>query len=153
MKHIIFKTYSTFTGLILRVTLGLIFLPHGLQKTIGMYGGAGFTGTIKIFTEQLHLPTIIAFAVIIIEFCGAVCLLLGLVTRFWAIAYIGLLLGIMFSTHLENGFFMNWFGNQKGEGCQFDLLAIGIAIALIVEGSGKYSLDTYIFRKRSLISK
>ena len=56
MKHIIFKTYSTFTGLILRCTLGLIFLPHGLQKTVGLYGGAGLTGTIKVFTEQLHLP-------------------------------------------------------------------------------------------------
>ncbi|MGC5743978.1 DoxX family protein [Chryseobacterium sp. NFX27] len=153
MKHIIFKTYNTFTGIILRVTLGLIFLPHGLQKTVGIYGGAGFNGTIKIFTEQLHLPAIIAFAVIMIEFCGAVCLLLGLTTRFWATAYVGLLLGIMVTTHLGNGFFMNWFGNQKGEGCQFDLLAIGIAVALIVEGGGKYSMDTHIYRKIFLRSK
>ena len=144
MKQIIFKTYGTFTGLILRLTLGFIFLPHGLQKTVGMYGGAGFTGTVQVFTEQLHLPAIIAFVVIMIEFCGAVCLLLGLITRFWAAAYVGLLLGIMFTTHLENGFFMNWFGNKKGEGCQFDLLAIGIAVALIVEGGGKYSLDRSI---------
>ena len=148
MKRLIFKTHNTLTGFMLRLTLGLIFLPHGLQKTAGIFGGAGFVGTMKIFTEQLHLPASVAFTVIVIELFGAICLLLGLVTRFWALAYVGLLFGIMFTTHLENGFFMNWFGNQKGEGCQFDLLAIGIAITLIIEGAGKYSLDKYIFRRK-----
>ena len=153
MKKQIFKTHNTLTGLILRLTLGFIFLPHGLQKTVGIFGGYGFMGTMKIFTEQLHLPSLVAFLVIMIEFFGAVCLLLGLVTRFWAAAYICLLLGIMFTSHWENGFFMNWFGNQKGEGCQFDLLAIGIALTLVLEGGGKYSLDRYIFYRRIVESK
>ena len=106
MKDQLFKTPDTATGLILRLTLGVIFLPHGLQKTIGWFGGEGFEQTMEIFTDQLHLPVIVAFLVIAVEFIGAICLILGFITRFWAISYIGLLLGIIFTTHVQYGFFL-----------------------------------------------
>jgi len=146
MNNLFFRTQNTLTGFILRLTLGIIFFPHGMQKTAGWFGGAGFSQMMKIFTEQMHLPTIVAFLVIMTEFVGAICLIFGFATRFWAIAYIGLMLGIMFTTHLQYGFFMNWMGTQQGEGCQFDLMAIGIALALVVEGGGKYAIDGYIIR-------
>lgn len=147
MKQHLFKTSDTFTGFILRFILGLVFIPHGLQKTFGLFGGMGFTDTVHLFTGKMELPWGIAVAVILTEFLGSLCFLIGFATRFWAVAFTGLMLGIMFTTHIENGFFMNWFGTQKGEGCQFDLLVIGISVALFIEGSGRSSVDRLITRK------
>ena len=46
-----------------------------------------------------------------------------------------------------NGFFMNWYGNQKGEGFEYHLLAIGLALIVLIHGGGKASLDSVIQRK------
>lgn len=149
MKHLFFQTNTTWTGTLLRWTLSIIFIPHGLQKTFGLFGGMGFSKTMELFTNSLHLPFMAAFTVILVEFLGSFLLLLGLGTRFWALSFIGLMLGIMLTAHIQNGFFMNWFGIQKGEGCQFDILVIGIAAALLIEGSGKLSLDGWIFNRKN----
>jgi putative oxidoreductase len=45
------------------------------------------------------------------------------------------------TVHAANGFFMNWGGGQPGEGFEYHLLAIGIAIALMIAGGGKFSVD------------
>ncbi|MGG5210548.1 DoxX family protein [Chryseobacterium sp. MIQD13] len=149
MKNLFFKTNETWTGTFLRLTLSIVFIPHGLQKTFGLFDGMGFNKTMEVFTHDLHLPSVVAFAVIMVEFFGSFLLLLGLGTRFWALSFIGLLTGIMLTTHIENGFFMNWFGTQKGEGCQFDILVIGIALALLFEGAGKLSMDGWIYNRRN----
>ena len=44
--------------------------------------------------------------------------------------------------HWPHGFFMNWFGNQSGEGIEFFILAIGMALALLITGGGSYSMDS-----------
>ena len=141
MKNRIFNTNNDFTGLILRLTLGLILLPHGAQKMLGLFGGYGFTRTMGFFTETMHLPWIVGFLVIIIEFIGALALITGFASRIWSALTILLFTGIILTSHLDNGFFMNWFGNQKGEGYEYHLLIIGLALALFVNGSGKYSID------------
>lgn len=146
MKEKLLKTSDSLTGLVLRLSLGVVFIPHGLQKTFGLFGGVGFSDTLHLFTEKMGLPWIVALLVILIEFLGSLCFLIGFATRFWAVAFTGLMLGIMMTSHLENGFFMNWFGNQKGEGCQFDLLAIGISVALFIEGSGRFSIDQLLLK-------
>lgn len=150
MKHLIFKTNNTWAGTLLRWTIGIVFIPHGLQKTLGWFGGMGWSRTMDLFTETLHLPYIVAVTVISVEFLGSILLLLGWGTRFWALSFIGLMSGIMFTSHLDNGFFMNWFGTQKGEGCQFDILAIGIVVALLIEGGGKLSIDRWMLTKNTL---
>ncbi|AZA83069.1 hypothetical protein C1637_20025 [Chryseobacterium lactis] len=150
MKKFIFKTNNSWTGTILRWTIGIVFIPHGLQKTLGWFDGMGFKKTMSFFTENVHLPGMVAFTVILIEFVGSILLLLGLGTRLWALSFIGLLTGIMLTTHLENGFFMNWFGTQKGEGCQFDILAIGIVVTLLIEGGGKLSVDQWISHRNNM---
>jgi putative oxidoreductase len=48
--------------------------------------------------------------------------------------------------HLQNGFFMNWFGNQKGEGIEYHLLALGLALVIMIKGSGKFSLDRLLHK-------
>lgn len=146
MKNSIFKTNSNWTGLITRFTIGLVILPHGAQKLLGSFGGYGFSGTMNFFTDTVHLPWIIGFMVIIIESIGSVSLLAGFASRIWSALVIVLMTGIIFSSHIPNGFFMNWFGNQKGEGFEFHLLVIGLAIATFITGGGKYSVDERLTR-------
>lgn len=145
MRSKIFSTNNDLTGLITRLTLGLILFPHGAQKMLGIFGGYGFSGTMGFFADTLHLPWIIGFLVIIIEFVGSLSLIAGFASRIWSALTIILFIGIIFNSHIENGFFMNWFGNQKGEGYEFHLLIIGLSLATLVNGSGKYSVDERIF--------
>lgn len=147
MTTTIFKTNNDFTGTIIRLTLGLVLFPHGAQKVLGWFGGYGFSGTMGFFTGAMHLPWILGLLIIIIEFIGAIALILGLASRIWAISIMVLFLGIIFTSHLDNGFFMNWLGNQKGEGYEYHLLIIGLALALLINGSGKYSLDELLSRR------
>ena len=147
MKQKILSTNNDWTGVITRLTIGLVLFPHGAQKMLGMFGGYGFSGTMNSFTGQLGLPWIIAFLVIIIEFGGAISLIIGFASRLWSIAMIILFLGMIFTAHLESGFFMNWYGTQKGEGYEYHLLVIGLSIATLINGSGKYSVDNLITNK------
>ncbi len=141
MKQLIFQTRPDFTGLLLRLTAAIVLFPHGAQKMLGWFGGYGFSGTMTFFTDTVHLPWLIGFLVIVIEFVGPLFLLAGAATRLWAAFTAILMVGIVITSHLDNGFFMNWFGNQKGEGYEFHLLMIGICLALVVNGGGRYSVD------------
>jgi len=143
----LFQTDDSWTGLILRLTLGLVMFPHGAQKLLGWYGGFGFSGTMGFFTETMHLPWIVAFLVIVGESLGSLALLLGLLTRFTAASFIVIMLGAITTSHLPNGFFMNWFGKQAGEGYEYHLLVIGIGVALLVTGAGRWSADRIITEK------
>ena len=144
MKNKIFNTTNDWTGLIIRLTIGLIILPHGAQKMLGLFGGYGFSGTMEFMTGTLHLPWVTAFLVIIIEFVGAISVIVGFATRIWATLTAFLMFGIIITSHLGNGFFMNWFGNQNGEGYEYHLLVIGLCLASMVNGSGRYSIDRTI---------
>jgi putative oxidoreductase len=143
----LFQTDESWTGLILRLTLGLVMFPHGAQKLLGWYGGFGFSGTMGFFTDVMHLPWIIAFLVIIGESFGSVALLLGLLTRFSAASLAVIMVGAIATTHIPHGFFMNWFGKQQGEGYEYHLLVIGIGLALLITGAGKWSVDRLIAEK------
>ena|SRR5258708_2285973 len=147
MKNKIFKTNNDWTGLITRLTIGLILFPHGAQKMLGLFGGYGFSSTMDFFTDTVHLPWIIGFLVIIIEFIGSLALIAGFASRIWAVLIIVLMLGIIFTSHLGNGFFMNWSGNQKGEGYEYHLLIIGLSLATLINGSGKYAVDKAVIEK------
>lgn len=139
-----FQTDESWTGFILRITLGLVMLPHGLQKLLGWFGGFGFEGTLGFFTQRMGLPWLIAFLVIIGESFGSLGLLAGVLTRFSAASLAVIMLGAITMVHLPHGFFMNWFGQQQGEGYEYHLLVIGIAAALLVTGGGRWSVDGVI---------
>jgi putative oxidoreductase len=143
----LFYTDNAWTGLVLRLTLGLVMFPHGAQKLLGWYGGFGFSGTMGFFTETMHLPWIVAFLVVVGESFGSIALLLGLLTRFTAASFIVIMLGAITTSHLPNGFFMNWFGKQQGEGYEYHLLVIGLSLALVITGAGKWSVDRLIAEK------
>ena len=133
---------------IARLTLGLVIFPHGAQKLLGLFGGYGYSSTMDFFTTQMGLSGIIAFLIIMIEFFGSISLILGFISRFWALSLAGMFMGIIYTTQLEHGFFMNWFGNQAGEGFEYSLLIIGLALAIIINGSGKWSIDNLISKKQ-----
>ncbi len=141
----LFATNNELTGLIIRLTLGFVMLPHGCQKMLGMFGGYGFSATMGYFTSAMHLPAILAFLVICTEFFGALFLIFGFATRISAALMIILMLGIFITgPHLQNGFFMNWTGQQPGEGYEYHLLVIGISLALLVTGGGRFAVDRRI---------
>ena len=58
-----------------------------------------------------------------------------------------MMLGAITMVHLPHGFFMNWSGKQQGEGYEYHLLVIGIAIALLITGAGRWSVDRMITEK------
>ena len=134
---------------IARLALGLVILPHGLQKTIGAFGGYGFDGTMGFLTGTIGLPWIVAFTVIAIETLGALALIVGAGSRLAALGVASVMLGAVATTHLSNGFFMNWSGAQAGEGFEYHLLALALAAVVFVAGGGRASLDGIWTRKRA----
>jgi putative oxidoreductase len=153
MKKLLSTNPGNVTALIIRLTLGIVVFPHGAQKLLGWFGGYGFNGTMGFLTGMVHLPWILALLVILIEFFGALFLVLGLATR---IAVFGVLInfiGILFTSHLHNGFFMNWANTPgAGQGFEYHLLIIGMSLALLIAGGGKASLDAALV-KSSLNTK
>ena len=143
MKYL-FQTNYKFSYWVPRVILGCVFLPHGAQKLFGWFGGFGFTNTMTYFTQTAGLPWIIAFLIVMGESLGSLGLILGFFTRLSALGLICIMVGAIITVHIPNGFFMNWFGKQAGEGFEYHLLVIGMSIPLLISGGGKYSVDLLI---------
>lgn len=143
------QTNSGTAPLIARVTLGLVMFPHGAQKMLGWFGGYGFSGTMQFFTETMHIPALFAFLAILAEFAGSLALIAGAFSRVAALGIGSVMVVAVATTHAASGFFMNWYGNQKGEGFEYHLLAIGLAFIVLVHGAGKASLDSLVSRRLS----
>jgi putative oxidoreductase len=137
-----FATPQSTTLLFQRIVLGLVILPHGLQKTLGLFGGGGFSATLGFF-ESVGIPAFLAALVIAAESLGAIGLVVGAGTRLAAFGITATMVGAAL-THVPNGFFMNWFGNQAGEGYEYHLLALALAAPLVFRGAGAYSIDRMI---------
>lgn len=133
-------THNT-AAFVLRVMLGAVMFPHGAQKMVGWFGGKGFSATLEGMTTGAGLPWIVVFLVIVIEFFGSLALIAGFLGRLMAFGIGIVMAGAMLTSHLKNGFFMNWSGQQAGEGFEYHLLAIAMAIALMIIGSGPWSVD------------
>jgi len=127
--------------LVLRLTLGSVIFAHGAQKVLGWYGGPGAEKTLQLFSTALSFSPPLTLLVMATEFLGSIALLLGFFTRLSALAIAVNLGTCAYMNHLKNGFFMNWFGQQKGEGYEFHVLVIGIAFALMITGGGIFSFD------------
>jgi putative oxidoreductase len=135
------------TLLVQRVALGLIMFPHGAQKLLGWFGGYGYSGTMGFFTETMHLPAGLAFLIIVAESLGAIGLVFGAGTRVAALGIVSVMLGAIFTTHIHVGFFMNWSGGQPGEGFEYHLLALALAVPLVIRGAGALSVDGFLVQR------
>lgn len=140
-------TDQSWSLLVARLALALVILPHGMQKALGLFGGYGFAGTVGFF-QSMGMPVVIGTLVILAEFVGSIGLILGIGTRFMAFS-VGLTMAgaAILGGHLQNGFFMNWFGMQKGEGIEYFILVVGLAIVILIGGSGRCAIDNLISKK------
>ncbi len=137
------RTDDSVATVILRVTLGVVFFAHGAQKVFGWFGGPGLAGAIKYFAG-LHVPLVLALCAIAAEFFGSLGLLAGLLTR---VAALGILVNMLVAIgmiHIHYGFFMNWHGEQQGEGIEYHLLVIAMAVFLMIRGAGALSMDRQV---------
>ena len=137
----IFATDSDWVPALARIILGIIFFAHGSQKVFGWFGGPGLRQTMRTLTEVVGLPTVVAFAAVGAEFAGGVGLILGFLARISALGIAVNMLAGIFMVHGRCGLFMNWFGDRKGHGIEYHLLAIALAIVIIAKGAGAFSLD------------
>ena len=146
MLRKLFQTESDTATMILRVLLGVVFFPHGMQKLLGWFGGYGFNGTFGFFTG-MGVPALFAVLAILAEGLGSLGLLTGLLTRVSALGIGTNMVVAVLMIHHKFGFFMNWDGKQAGEGIEYHILVIAIAIALIIKGGGRWSIDRVIAKK------
>jgi len=141
MMRRLFATDDSAATAILRLVLGVVFFAHGAQKMLGWFGGLGFSGTMTFFTGAMHIPAPFAFLAIAAEFFGGVGLVLGLLTRIAAFGIGVTMLVAIVTVNSAVGFFMNWFGTQRGEGYEFALLVLAMTTFLMIRGAGAFSLD------------
>jgi putative oxidoreductase len=137
----LFATTDDHALALARLILGIVFFMHGAQIVFGWFGGHGFQGTMAFFTHVLGVPTSMAFLAIMAQFLGGIGLIFGFLSRLAAFGIAADMAVAVLKVHLANGFFMNWFGNQKGEGYEYHLLVVVIAILIMVKGAGAFSID------------
>jgi len=144
----IVHTNNDFAVAILRVVMGCVFFAHGAQKMLGWFGGYGFSGTMGFFTHQMGIPAPIAFLAICAEFFGGLGLIVGFLGRIAAFGIMCNMLVAVIMVHAQNGLFMNWAGNQKGEGFEYHLLVLAIGLLILIKGSGALSADRTLTENR-----
>lgn len=145
MFHRFVRTDNDPAALIMRIALGLVMFAHGAQKVLGWFGGHGAAATIQGFSK-MGMPVLLTVLVLAAEFAGGLMLIFGFLTRLAALGVGCVMLGAIMLVHGKVGFFMNWAGMQKGEGFEYHLLALGLAIALLVKGGGALSVDGALAR-------
>ncbi|HUF35127.1 MAG TPA: DoxX family protein [Gemmatimonadales bacterium] len=141
------RTPADPAALVARLTLALVLFPHGAQHALGWFGGYGFAGTYDWMTGPLGIPGPLAALAIVTELLAPLALVIGLGGRFAALGIAGVMTGAAL-THLQDGFFMNWFGwlPAGAEGYEYHLLAIALAAVVIIRGSGALSVDRLVAR-------
>jgi putative oxidoreductase len=140
MKSLL-RTNNDLALTILRLVLGVVFFAHGSQKALGWFGGYGFHATMDAYTHQMGIPVVFAFLAVMAEFLGSIGLILGCLTRIAAFGIACIMVVAIVMVHGQFGLFMNWAGDQKGEGIEYHLLVLAITVALMIKGGGALSLD------------
>ena len=143
-RRLAFANDGSVTQALLRLTFGLVLLPHGAQHLLGAFGGSGFHGTVTWMTGTLGIPAPLAVAGVLLEFFGGLLLIAGVATRPVAAA-LSVFMTTAASTHVANGFFMNWVATLPAgtEGFEYHLLAITICVALAIRGGGACAMDRW----------
>ncbi len=147
MWHKLIRTDGEIAPMIARLVLGVVVFPHAAQKLFGWFGGPGFTGTMGFFSS-LGIPPAFGLLAIVAECLGSLGLITGLLSRVAAFGISCIMLVAIVTVHFGNGFFMNWFGNQKGEGYEYHILALGLALIVMIRGAGALSVDGVLSAKR-----
>jgi len=147
LLRIVTYTGNDVASLVLRVLLAIVFFGHGAQKVLGWFGGRGLEATMSYFTKVQHIPVIFAVLAIAAEFLGPIGLFVGFLTRIAAFAIAVEMVVAACLVHLKFGFFINWSGKQAGEGFEYHIIVLAIALALTIKGSGSWSIDRLLSRR------
>jgi putative oxidoreductase len=137
-------TYPSWSLLVVRLGLGVIFFAHGAQKVLGWFGGQGLAGTIKAF-RGMGVPPAAATIAAFIEFLGGLGMLVGLLARPAAVGVTVVMLVAIAKVHGQHGFFLNLGVPGKGPGFEYNFAVIAMALAILVGGAGVLSLDRAIW--------
>ncbi|PYS47161.1 MAG: hypothetical protein DMF68_16755 [Acidobacteria bacterium] len=123
--------------LVARIFVGVVFVAHGAQKMFGAFGGPGLSAFVQVMG-------FLGYLVAIGEFFGGLGLVFGFLSRFSAASIILIMIGAIATAHGRFGFFMNWAGNQAGEGFEYHLLAIGILLPIVIAGPGRFAIGRFL---------
>ena len=138
-------TYPSWSHLVVRVGLGVVFVAHGAQKVLGWFGGPGLRATINAF-KGLGVPPAASALAAFIEFLGGLALLVGFLTRPAAVGIIVVMLVAIAKVHRQHGFFINFAGTPgKGHGFEFNFALIAMALSIVIGGAGVLSIDRAIW--------
>jgi putative oxidoreductase len=130
---------------ILRLMLAVIFIAHGSQKLLGLFGGPGFVASMHSF-EMMGIPKGLGILAICAEFFGGIGLAVGFLSRIAALGIMTNMVVAIALVHRNMGFFMNWDSTKGGEGFEFHLLVLAIGLAILVRGAGAFSADLTLTR-------
>jgi len=130
---------APYAALLLRVSLGVMFLAHSLYLKVIVFSVPGTVG----FFESLGLPAIAAYLTLLAEIGGGIALILGFQTRLVALAVIPVLLGATW-VHAGNG----WVFSAEGGGWEYPLFLTVAAVVQALLGSGAYALQGPAFIDR-----
>jgi putative oxidoreductase len=141
----VLATYPSWSHLVVRIALGIVFVAHGGQKVFGWFGGHGLRATIAAF-KSMGVPAPAAALAAFIEFFGGVALVLGLLARPVALGIIVIMLVAIAKVHARHGFFINFQGTPgKGHGFEFNFVLIAMALSILIGGAGVLSVDRAIW--------
>lgn len=142
---LVFGTYVSWSHLVVRLALGVIFFAHGSQKLFGWFGGHGLKGTIGYFQQNLRIPPAATVIAACLECFGGLAMIGGFLARPAAVGLIIVMLVAVTKVHVKNGFFINFAMTPgKGHGYEFNLALIAMALSILIGGAGAVSIDRLI---------
>ena len=142
---LVFGTHPSWSLLIVRLGLGVVFLAHGGQKVFGWFGGPGLKATVQMFQQYMKVPPAATVMAVLIELLGGLAMLAGFLARPAAAGIIAVMLVAIVKVHGQHGFFINFSGTPgKGHGFEFNFVLIAMALCILIGGAGALSIDVLL---------
>ena len=144
--ELIFATYPSWSLLVVRLALGVVFFAHGAQKVFGWFGGNGLRATVDAFRQYMGIPAAATVPAALIECFGGLALIVGVLARPAALGLIAVMLVAITKVHWRHGFFINYQNvPNRGHGYEFNFALAAMALAILLGGAGRCSIDRLIF--------
>lgn len=140
-------TDHSWAAAIARVVLAAVVWAHGAQKLFGWFGGHGPQWYADGFSKFFGIPPLLTWGLMLTEAVGMLFLVIGFAGRLWAALATLIMLGAIYFAHFRNGFYMNWYGDKRGEGYEYHLLALALCAVVLIMGSGAASVDRLLMRR------
>jgi putative oxidoreductase len=139
----IFETTPSYAFVPLRLGLAIAFFAHSTQQMFGWFDGRSFSAVLANWKDKYKIPRVIGTIGMLTEFLGSFALLVGFLTRPFALGLVIFMAVAIQKAHWEHGFFLAHRSGQ-GSGMEYCLALLLMAAALVVGGAGALSLDRLI---------